>query len=120
FFTFKSSLRADYIYLNSMNLPPQVTQVEALGEMIVGGEISVSYTFQDPEGDEDQSSFQWFRADDLAGSNNSRIEGADSQIYSILDGDLGKYLRLEITPSDGLKEGKMVQSKWFGPVALPL
>ncbi|MGN8225642.1 BspA family leucine-rich repeat surface protein [Gracilimonas sp. BCB1] len=78
-----------------------------------GDVLSVSYDYNDVEGDlESGTTFQWYRADDGAGTNAAAISGAFSDSYSVTSTDAGKFLRIDITPNDGADAGITVSSSY--------
>ena len=73
------------------------------------------YDFQDADGDDEgESSFQWYRSDDLNGTNETAISGETAKRYIIQEEDFKKYLRFEVTPKDaGGLAGTPVKSGYF-------
>ncbi|WP_409029182.1 BspA family leucine-rich repeat surface protein [Gracilimonas sediminicola] len=84
-----------------------------------GDALSVSYEYNDVEGDlESGTTFQWYRADDGAGANAAAISGAFSDSYTVAGADAGKFLRVDITPNDGTDAGATVSSSYVEVVAI--
>ncbi len=78
-----------------------------------GDELVARYDFSDNDGDlESGTTFQWYRADDNSGTNASSISGATDSTYTVLADDLGKFLRVDVTPSDGTDAGSTVASSY--------
>ncbi|RMA64250.1 hypothetical protein [Ulvibacter antarcticus] len=89
------------IYCMPFNNPPVATHVTANSPVFEPGAIvNGAYVYGDAEGDlEGASTFQWYLADDAAGTLNLQpILGATSQTYTIVVGDLGKYVSFAVTP----------------------
>ncbi len=78
-----------------------------------GDVLTVSYDYNDVEGDlESGTTIQWYRADDGAGTNAVLIAGAVSASYTVVAGDAGKFLRADVTPSDGTNTGSTASSSY--------
>ncbi len=78
-----------------------------------GDVLSVSYDYNDVEGDlESGTTFQWYRADDGAGTNAAAISGAFSSSYTVASADAGTFLRVDVTPSDGTDAGATTSSSY--------
>ena len=70
------------------------------GELKTGSVLTGSVGYADADGDaEGTHSYQWYRADDAAGTTNrTPISGATAATYTIVSADQGKYLVFEVTP----------------------
>ncbi|WP_219928742.1 YDG domain-containing protein [Flavobacterium pallidum] len=81
------------------NQAPTATAVSVTGTPTIGQTLTGSYTYNDNEGDlEGTSTYRWFRADDISGSNESAIPGATATTYQLTSTDLNKYVRFGVTP----------------------
>ncbi|MGY0782759.1 hypothetical protein ACW7BC_33405, partial [Azospirillum argentinense] len=69
-------------------------------------------TWSDPDGDGRSYTYQWYRADDPNGTNAASISGATSSNYTLVAGDLNKYLRVVVTANDG-KGGTQTASSGY-------
>ncbi len=58
--------------------------------------------------------YQWYRADDEAGLNETAIAGATTTEYQPVTADVGKYLVFEVTPA--AVGGTPDRSDWLGPI----
>lgn len=80
---------------------PTATGVGISGTLEVGQTVTGNHTYSDPNGDaESGTTFQWFRADDSAGSGRVAIAGATTNTYTTTSDDQGKFLLFEVTPRD--------------------
>ncbi|WP_162600002.1 DUF4347 domain-containing protein [Azospirillum sp. TSH58] len=72
------------------------------GTATVGNALSTTNgTWTDADGDGQTYSYQWYRADDTAGTNGASISGATSSSYTLTTSDAHKYLRVVVTANDG-------------------
>ncbi len=60
-----------------------------------GNKITAGYTFDDPDGDRDDSEFVWYK---VTGGETSIIAGADTSYYDTSTGDGGSTIYVEVTP----------------------
>jgi len=100
---------------DSTNLPPVAADVliKFEGSLLVGVQLSVSYTYKDAEGDaEANTAIQWYRADNNKGKGIMAIAGASSRGYTVQAADEGMYLRVGVTPKavNGAIEGAKANS----------
>jgi hypothetical protein len=103
------------------NAAPVANSVSIAGTVEVNKILTGSYTYSDAENDpESGSTFQWYRADNDAGTNETVIVGATELTYHLQDIDEFKYVRIGITPksSSGSTTGPEVKSAFSGPVAV--
>ncbi|GAB4341932.1 MAG: hypothetical protein Fur0042_03750 [Cyanophyceae cyanobacterium] len=85
----------------AVNRAPTATGLGIAGNLTVGATLTGTYTYGDADGDAQQGSgFQWYRADDGAGTNQVAIAGATNHTYVSTAEDVGKVLRFEVTPKD--------------------
>lgn len=110
------------VYLNRtvVDQVPLASDLLVSGELLVGNELTGSYTFHDPEGETDKSIFKWYRAADLSGTEFAEIDGANSSTYTPVEADSGSFLSFEVIPFDGAKTGEAVKSQWLGPIKIPM
>ncbi|QCO05578.1 Ig-like domain-containing protein [Azospirillum argentinense] len=76
---------------------PNVTGAATVGNTLSGG----SGTWSDPDGDSLSYTYQWYRADDVNGTNAASISGATNSSYTLTTSDAHKYLRVVVIASDG-------------------
>ncbi|MDM8162218.1 hypothetical protein QUH73_20560, partial [Labilibaculum sp. K2S] len=103
----------------SNNEAPTATNVNFTGPLGKNGVLTGTYDYTDTENDADDSStYQWFYADDAAGTNKFAINGATASAYTITPTDLDKYIAYAVTPasSTGSSPGLEVYSAYQGPV----
>jgi hypothetical protein len=101
------------------NQPPTASGVTLVGAPRVGTLITAFYTYADAEGDaEGTTRFQW---QSTASTNDvpSTMAGATNAAYSATATELGKFLRLTLTPVavSGTRTGSTAVSSWLGPLA---
>ncbi|MBK3802197.1 DUF4347 domain-containing protein, partial [Azospirillum brasilense] len=90
------------------SVAPNVT-----GTATVGNALSTTNgTWSDPDGDGRSYTYQWYRADDVNGTNAASISGATSSNYTLVAGDLNKYLRVVVTANEG-KGGTQTASSGY-------
>ncbi|MCM1990483.1 immunoglobulin-like domain-containing protein [Oceanirhabdus seepicola] len=101
------------------NSKPEANSVTISGEVKVGQRITGNYQFYDKNSDnEGNSIFKWYRADDMNGTNKSKISNESGKTYILTNRDVGKYISFEVTPvaTSGEKTGTAVMSNFIGPV----
>lgn len=102
------------------NEKPQALAVSVSGTLLLNSVLDGNYTYSDAESDEQGgTTFQWYRANDGAGSGSTTITGATSQTYTLTTTDRNKYIRFKVTPKalTGTLLGDAVYSAWVGPVS---
>ncbi|USB32669.1 S-layer homology domain-containing protein [Paenibacillus sp. YPG26] len=102
------------------NQAPTVTNVTISGTAEVGQTLTGSYVYSDVDGDsEGAPEFKWYRADDEEGTNKAVISGANTNTYTLVSEDAGKYISFEVTPvaGTGSAKGLAVTSNATGAVA---
>lgn len=111
----------DYkIMIKSSNQAPLAQNVKVSGTAKVGQTLTAGYAYFDYEGDsQGASEFKWYRADDAVGTNKAVISGANSNTYTLVSEDVGKYISFEVTPvaSTGSVKGAPIESAATGAVA---
>lgn len=89
-------------------LPVANSSPRAIVSPVVSGAARVGNTMSagsgiwtDADGDLPAYTYQWYRADDNAGSNLAAISGATSNTYTLTSSDADKYVSVRVTASDG-------------------
>jgi dihydrodipicolinate synthase/N-acetylneuraminate lyase len=85
------------------NSAPVNTVVPAItGTTTIGSLLSAtSGTWTDADGDTPTYSYQWYRADDNSGTNDTPIPSATADTYTLTVSDTHKFLRVVVTANDG-------------------
>lgn len=99
------------------NIAPTVVGIEVTGTTTIDETLTGTYNFLDDDGDNDNSSFQWYRSDDAQGANKAAIGGATGTTYKLAAADAGKFISFEVTPNDGTVDGNAAGSAPQGAVA---
>lgn len=110
------------IYCPTTNTVPRATTVNFTGGLTSSSTLTGTYDFEDDEFDaEDISQFQWYAADDNAGTNSMAIIGATGINYTLTSNELTKYISFGVTPiaQTGALTGLQVLSTWQGAVITP-
>ena len=95
------------------NTAPVASNVNIVGSLSIDSVITVRYTYTDADNNEESGTrFQWYRADDINGTNEEFISGATDSTYTVLSTDLAKYLRVEVAPKDGTQFGEVATSNY--------
>lgn len=82
----------------SVQQPPEARSLSISGDLYTSGSATGSYTFYDVNGDaEGVSTYKWYSADDLAGTNKSDLGFTTTEI-PISASEEDKYLIFEVTP----------------------
>jgi hypothetical protein len=104
------------------NSAPQAYNVTFSGTLEYGETLTGSYTYMDPDGDPDVSTYKWYAADDGSGTGAAEISGATALTYVLTTNETGKYIAFEVTPraSAGASPGTLVLSDYQGPVTCPV
>ncbi|MGC9470241.1 MAG: hypothetical protein ACP5D1_01730, partial [Bacteroidales bacterium] len=100
---------------------PYATDVTVTGNINIGDNLTADYQYNDDDGDpESGSTYQWYRADDLSGTNEAAIAGAVTLTYTLTSADQSKYIRFGVVPDDG-KDGPGTEaySEYVGPINGP-
>nr|WP_276611349.1 FG-GAP-like repeat-containing protein [Fodinibius halophilus] len=88
------------IYEN--NNAPSAANITISGSLDIGQQLIGNYDYTDQDGDtESGSTYQWYRADDTSGTNETAITGANGQTYTLTSNDARKHIRFEVIPNDG-------------------
>lgn len=103
-------------FATSNNVAPLALDLRIIGNIRVAEKITARYLYHDLDHDpESGTGFQWYIANDsVAGLPMTAINGATDSAYIIQPGDLGKYLKVGITPraSSGTSPGQEFRSYW--------
>lgn len=79
--------------------PPVASGVIIIGDPVAGQTLHGSYTYYDAENDAQRgTTVQWYRADDVYGTNEIAISGAAVADYVLKAADVGKRLRFGVIP----------------------
>ena len=78
------------------DIAPVATAVSYTGTLDSGQLQTGVYTYSGNT--EGTSTFIWYRADDINGTNQAVIAGATSQTYTLQAADVGKHVAFEVTP----------------------
>ncbi len=101
------------------NTVPRITNISINGIPQVDEVLMASYDYEDDENDlEAMTLFQWYRADDSTGSNETLIIGATDSLYTLDLNDENLFVRVKITPiaESGANPGLLAESNYFGPI----
>jgi len=101
------------ITVTPVNDVPVAGSVTFSGTMIQGSILTGGYVYSDAEGDpEGASTYRWYRADNVSGTNEVAITGATARTYTLVSADAGKYVSFQVTPaaSSGTTPGLPVRS----------
>lgn len=102
------------------NAAPTASSVAVSGSTVVGQTLTGSYTYADAESNpEGTSTFQWYRADNAAGTTNkTTIASATASTYTLVAADAGKYISFAVVPkaTAGTATGSETYSTYLGPV----
>jgi len=110
-----------YVYAEPKFIdPPAMTAAPKINPPS-DGKVSVDYTL-DLGGREDQSLITWFTCDDASGTNAKKVAVSRGdqplKAYTLLPGDVGKYLRASIEPKHDISEpGPAVIAMSAAPIA---
>lgn len=103
---------------NPADVPPVASNVVITGTLQVDELLTGSYDYFDADSDvESGSTYQWYRADDAIGTNVIAIPSATSLTYTLTSSDIGKYVRLGVTPANVNDTGNESFSNYIGAIA---
>ena len=114
-----TTVESSYFGPVAANQAPVASAVSIIGAPNVGNTLTGSYTYTDAENDpQGTSTFQWYRADNNSGLNETAIGGATNNNYTLVSGDLNKYIIFRVTPvaTSGTTPGLTDSSSYVGPV----
>lgn len=99
-------------------LPPTASSVTITGVLENGALQTGNYVYSDPQGyPESGSTYEWWIANDGAGTGAAQIGGATASTYTPTYAQALKYLQFRVTPSNGIEDGNQAVSTWRGPIA---
>jgi hypothetical protein len=104
------------------NNAPVASDVSISGIAGVGNTLTGSYSYSDVDDDiEGTSTFKWYRADDVSGTNTASIGGAATTEYITTSADNEKYIAFEVTPvaTSGALTGNPVKSSYLYILSVP-
>ncbi|WP_036841644.1 Ig-like domain-containing protein [Polaribacter sp. Hel_I_88] len=117
FFAFTETINGSKPTVKIFNENPTATNVTFSGTLETGQELTATYAYSDSDNDaENGSTFQWFRSDDINGTNKIAIPNATNAAYILTSDDENKYISFQVTPNDGYSFGDTVESALQGPV----
>ena len=111
------------VTVNAQNDPPVASDVIITPSNNRIGTVNTgSYTYTDPENDDEGTSvYQWYRADNSFGNLATAIPGATKITYRTVKADGGKYIGFEVTPVDKNEQaGTPVKSAFKAINAAPV
>lgn len=101
------------------NAAPIASNVAFTGELEVNKELTGTYTYSDSEGDAETGTiYQWYMANDAAGTGATVIPGATATTFTIKDEQQGKYIAFGVIPkaATGSAGGTEVRSLFLGAI----
>jgi hypothetical protein len=105
----------DVVDFSTGNAAPTVTNVTVTGTAEANKTVTANYTYVDAEGDsQGGTSFQWYVADAVSGTNETAIVGATAATFLIQSAQTGKFIRVGVTPKalTGTSPGIEVKSSF--------
>lgn len=97
-----------------VNTPPNAA-VSIIGITISGETLTAdTSTSSDLEGDALTFTYQWYSADDAAGTNEVAITGEIANTYTLSDTDSGKYISVKVIANDGILDSTEATSNYVG------
>jgi hypothetical protein len=105
---------ANYVgFITGFNSPPTasviITGTAASGEILTA-DTSAS---TDLDGDPLTFTYQWYRADDIAGTGEIAIVGETNTTYTVADIDLGKFITVKVIANDGLVDSSEATASYI-------
>jgi hypothetical protein len=90
---------------------PTATAVTFSGTLQEEETLTGTYTYADDDSDsESDTSFKWYRSDDINGLNKTEISGETSLTYTLVSADVDKYISFEVTPVNANASGVPTES----------
>ena len=92
------------------------TQSSSIIGITISGETLTAdtSTSSDLEGDALTFTYQWYSADDAAGTNELAITGETANTYTLSDTDSGKYISVKVIANDGILDSTEATSNYVG------
>lgn len=82
------------------NYAPMATNLSINGNLEIGSILTGLYTYYDSENNPEGSPlYQWYRGNNIDGSDKSLIVGATNKEYMLSIEDINKYIFFQVTPS---------------------
>ena len=104
----------------SLPVAVTVTNVEEPGTATFTGDLSGGSTLTasvtDPDGDISSQTYQWQRSNTSGGSFNNITASGTSETYMLVAADVGKWLKVRVSYTDGEGANKVAPSGERGPV----
>jgi hypothetical protein len=103
------------------NSVPAANNVTISGSLMLNQTLSGSYTYADSDSDgEAGTTFQWYTADNVVGTNKTAISGATTKTLTLKAEQYGKFLIFEVTPAaaSGNTPGVAASSSAYGAVGV--
>jgi hypothetical protein len=104
-----ASTSPDYTFTTASAGLPTATNATTTGVTAIGNTLTGHYSFFDPNGKSDSSTYQWVESS-ASGGTYASISGATSTTYALVASDIGQYLRFQVTPVSLSGTGTMQQS----------
>ncbi len=96
---------------------PKIFNLTVNGRLTEGHTLTASYDYSDMDNRaESGTTYQWYRATDASGEGATAIPDATGTAYTLTSDDIGHYLRIEITPSNGIISGAPQKSIYTGVI----
>jgi len=99
-YKFGDRVRSDFTDEVTENFAPTASNIEIIGDLMVGKTLHGTYTFSDEDGDlEGQSLYQWY-TDDYENHSHvvKLINDANDLSYTLTSEELGKSIKFEVIP----------------------
>jgi len=99
---------------------PIASSVSISGTAMETEVLTGNYTYSDANGDaESGTTFRWLSSSESNGTYTA-ITGATSKSYTLQSSDIGKYIKFEVTPKNGVAPttGTAVLSSQVGPIVI--
>jgi hypothetical protein len=114
-----------YIYNSGwkyINDGPVALNLHIAGAKAINQTDTADFDYFDLEGDPENTYnhyYQWYRADNLSGSNSIPIPGQTNKTYTITNNDNHKFISVKVVPvaTTGTLLGDTAQSIWYGPIS---
>ena len=94
---------------------PYAYKVDIHGQLVINQILTASYTLYNAN--EIDSTFQWYRHDDIHSLNKEAIVGATSNTYLTTNDDIGKFISFKVLPRNIKETGKVNESELKGPIS---
>lgn len=96
---------------------PIILNVTVSGSAKEYEKLTVNYDYFDLNSiAESGTTYQWYRADDSNGTGAEAIAGANARTYTMTAADVGHYICVDVTPSNGTASATTVKTGYVGAV----